>query len=151
MQPTPASTPKKRAATAETESDRELKAYIYQQLAELQPYLFADSQLAVSVQQVVSKKKDAAADLQDNLESNLESNEDPRPGDYVVRLTATLENPIERGKLTSEGHGASVYDAFRAAKSTMMEQLVQLQNATVDQADRDEEVRSYLDGSRTLH
>lgn len=127
-------------STPQVETDRELKAYICQQLVELQPYLVADSQMAVTVQQVVSKNGETAVK---------EENDDgtPRPGDYLVKLTTTVED----GKLMAEGHGGSVYDAFTEAKDEMVSLLSQLQNAVIDQADRDEEIESYLDGSRTIH
>ncbi len=136
MQPTAIPRP----ATPQTETDRELKAYIYQQLVELQPYLLADSQMAVTVQQVASENGGTAAERDPR-------GEPPPAGDYLVQLTMTVED----GKLTAEGQGESVYEAFGEAKNVMVNQLSQLQNAVIDQADRDQEIESYLDGSRTIH
>lgn len=129
-------------STPQAETDRELKAYIYQQLVELQPYLVTDSQMAVSVQQVVSKNGGNVAKFDPD-----DTHDSPQPGDYLVKLTTTVDD----GKLIAEGHGGNVYEAFGEAKTAMVSQLSQLQNAVIDQNDRDEEVDSYLDGSRTLH
>lgn len=171
MQPTTTSktktkSRKKPGATSQMETDRELKAYIYQQLVELQPYLVADSQMAVSVQQVMSAKNpapspaDLSADQTDGdansgasasaMDADMDDADNehsPQPGDYVVKLTTTLDE----GKLIAEGFSTNVYEAFISAKAVMVDQLAQLQNAIIDQSDRDEEVQSYLDGSRTLH
>src|SRR5687767_12183568 len=58
-------------STQTVETDRELKAYIYQQLVELQPYLIPDSQMAVSVHQV--------AGMIDDMERNVESDRETDP------------------------------------------------------------------------
>jgi ribosome-associated translation inhibitor RaiA len=127
-------------STHHVEADRELKAYIYQQLVELQPYLIADSQMAVTVQQIVPGKEEQPVAAPENDDT-------PQPGDYLVKLVTTIED----GKLTAEGIGDDVYDAFCAAKGAMVEQLSQLQNALMDPSEREEEIQSYLDGSRTIH
>ena len=126
-------------STPQTETDRELKAYIYQQLVDLQPYLVDDSQMSVTVQKIISNKGAASVEVIDKTK--------PQPGDFLV----TLATSIEDVKISSEGHGRSVFDAFAVAKGTMLLQLNELQNILADQSDRDEEIKSYLDGSRVIH
>ena len=140
-----------------TSDDLELKAYIYQQLADLQPYLIADSQMAVSVHQVSAVEEVNVNELDEEEQHEIELEElendeptetmQPEVGDYVVRLTTTLEG----GKLVAQGHGADVFEAFGVAKGAMVQQLSQLQNALMDQSERDTEIQSYLNGSKTLH
>jgi hypothetical protein len=136
--------------------DRELKAYIYQQLAELQPYLVADSQMAVSVHQVAAIDEIDPATLEEEERSSLEELLDdeeheekaqPEVGDYVVKLTTTLEG----GRLVAQGHGADVFEAFGVAKGAMVAQLSQLQNALMDSTERDVEIQNYLNGSKVVH
>jgi ribosome-associated translation inhibitor RaiA len=155
MQQTTA-TEKNRNQPEAASDDLDLKAYIYQQLADLQPYLIADSQMAVSVHQVsaVEEVDVNELDAEEQHEIELEEIEEeptedmqPEVGDYVVRLTTTLEG----GKLVAQGHGEDVFEAFGVAKGAMVQQLSQLQNALMDQSERDTEIQNYLNGSKTLH
>ncbi len=153
MQPTAMHNENQNQSTGE---DRELKAYIYQQLAELQPYLIEDSQMAVSVHQVAAIDEIDTSTLEEEERTSLEELLDdeeheeksqPEVGDYVVKLTTTLEG----GRLVSQGHGADVFVAFGVAKGAMVSQLSQLQNALMDSTERDSEIQNYLNGSKTVH
>jgi ribosome-associated translation inhibitor RaiA len=154
------------------ETDRDLKAYIYQQLVELQPYLSTDSQMAVTVQQVLPADALQAHPGQTNARAREQTHKQARektlaqtsgkggkkqrrqvklkkknPDIFVV----TLSTKIEGGRLKAEGHSSNVYEAFSEAKDIMMQQLSQIQNALIDSAAREEEIQSYLNGSRVLH
>ena len=153
MQTTPV---EKQTPVPEPSEDRELKAYIYQQLADLQPYLIADSQMAVSVHQVSAIEEIVADTLDDDELKAIENEEleedelnraQPEVGDYVVKLTTTLEG----GRLVAQGHAADVFEAFGVAKGAMVQQLSQLQNALMDSTERDVEIQNYLSGSKTIH
>ena len=153
MQTTPV---EKQTPAPEPSEDRELKAYIYQQLADLQPYLIADSQMAVSVHQVSAIEEVVADTLDDDELKAIENDEleedelhkaQPEVGDYVVKLTTTLEG----GRLVAQGHAADVFEAFGVAKGAMVQQLSQLQNALMDSTEREVEIQNYLSGSKTIH
>jgi len=146
MQPTVTRTHhSQRPERQETEADRELKAFIYQQLTELQPYLIADSQMAVTVQQVAHVP---AYELDQQEGPEIPDENALKVGSYVVKFVTTLE---DEHNLVAEGSSLNVYEAFESAKLAMMQQLTELQNALIDQAEREEEVESYLNGSRNLH
>lgn len=114
------------------EMDPELKAYIYQHLMDIQPYLLANAQVAVLVQRA------------DDDEVSQSENEDP---DYVVTLVATLNE----GRMEAEGQHGDIYEAFNKAKDAMIHQLAEIQNSMMDPAEREVEVRAALNGTYTLH
>lgn len=162
MQPTTMNTHTRTVEQPVSSEDRELKAYIYQQLTDLQPYLIADSQMAVSVHQVsgvqevdprnlsdddIMEMELDRASMDDDVDDEDENRRQPEVGDYVVKLTTTLEG----GQLVSQGCGADVFEAFGEAKGAMLSQLTQLQNALLDGNEREVEIQNYLNGSKTLH
>lgn len=108
------------------ENDREFKAYIYQQLVDLQPYLTSDSQVAVMVQQ------------------------DPEQEDED-ELTLTLVATWGEYRLEAEGTDTDLYSAFSIAKRKMIEQLDEWFNMAVDTSERDAQIQGYLDGSAMIH
>ena len=113
------------------EMDPELKAYIYQHLMDIQPYLLANAQVAVLVQRA---------------EDELSQSENDEP-DHVVTLVATLNE----GRMEAEGQDADIYEAFNKAKEAMIHQLAEIQNSMMDPAEREVEVRAALNGTYTLH
>ncbi len=112
------------------EMDPELKAYIYQHLMDIQPYLLANAQVAVLV---------TRADDESQIENDGQ--------DYLVTLVATLNE----GRMEAEGQHEDIYEAFNKAKVTMIHQLAEIQNSMIDPAEREVEVRAALDGTYTLH
>lgn len=113
------------------EKDLEVKAYIYQQLVELQPYLLADSQVAVGIEEVRvatpgSKRKKV---------------------EYLVTLTAS----IDEGEMEVEGQGADFYQAFAIAKDRMVHELAEIQDSLTDAGEREMIVRSAMNGGLTIH
>lgn len=113
------------------EMDPELKAYIYQHLMDIQPYLLANAQVAVLVQR-------AEAD---------DSHSEDEETDFLVTLVATLNE----GRMEAEGQHGDIYEAFNKAKETMIHQLAEIQNSMMDPAEREVEVRAALNGTYTLH
>lgn len=105
------------------EMDPELKAYIYQHLMDMQPYLLANAQVAV----LVTRAEDDES--------------------HLVTLVATLNE----GRMEAEGQHEDIYEAFNKAKVTMIHQLAEIQNSMIDPAEREVEVRAALDGTYTLH
>lgn len=113
------------------EMDPELKAYIYQHLMDIQPYLLANAQVAVLVQKAEGDVSEA-------------ENDEP---DYLVTLVATLNE----GRMEAEGQHGDIYEAFNKAKEVMIHQLAEIQNSLMDPAEREVEVRAALNGTYTLH
>ncbi len=113
------------------EMDPELKAYIYQHLMDIQPYLLANAQVAV----LVTRPEDDEADAE---------TDEP---DYLVTLVAT----VDEGRMEAEGQHGDIYEAFNKAKETMIHQLAEIQNSMMDPAEREVEVRAALNGTYTLH
>jgi ribosomal subunit interface protein len=108
-------------------TDRELKAYIYQQLMDIQPYLVTNSQVAVTV--------------------SLKNKNSKKKKQFLVTLNAKIEN----GEMAAEGQDGDVYQAFGKAKELMMLQLAELQNSLMDPAERELEVQTALAGGYTIH
>lgn len=113
------------------EMDPELKAYIYQHLMDIQPYLLANAQVAVLVQRAEGET------------SQIENDEQ----DFLVTLVATLNE----GRMEAEGQHEDIYEAFNKAKESMIHQLAEIQNSMMDPAEREVEVRAALNGTYTLH
>lgn len=118
-------------ANTSHEMDPELKAYIYQHLMDIQPYLVANAQVAVLVQRA-----------EDEI-SHSENEEQ----DYLVTLVATLNE----GRMEAEGQDQNIYEAFNKAKEAMIHQLSEIQNSMMDPAEREVEVSAALNGTYTLH
>jgi ribosome-associated translation inhibitor RaiA len=128
------------------ETDRELKAYIYQQLVDIQPFLVADSQVAVMVHQVPAEQ-DETLKNSDQTPPQKKSKKAARAQDFVVTLIATTED----GRLESEGQALDIYEAFSKAKNQMQIQLEEWQNAQMDPLDREVAIQSVLNGSQLIH
>jgi ribosome-associated translation inhibitor RaiA len=115
-------------AVKSIENDREFKAFIYQHLVELQPYLAPESQVAVLIQ--------------------LEQDEDA-PDDNAI--TMTLVATLGEYKLEAEGRHTDMYEAFILAKENMLAQLEEYFNLAIDTTEREAQIRSMLEGNQTLH
>lgn len=111
------------------ENDRELKAHIYQQLVDLQPYLSPEAQIAVLLHQ----------------EDEEWGSEDER--EHTLTLVATLGE----FRLESEGRNADIYEAFAIAKRKMVEQLDEWHSNVVDSSERDAQIQSVIEGRHMIH
>lgn len=112
------------------ENDPELKAFIYQHLVDLQPYLAAESQIAVLVPQAVLT--DFALDEDE---------------DESLSLVATLGDY----RLEAEGHGEDLYEAFLDAKKKMLTQLEDWYLSAIDSSERDNEIQAVIEGRYLVH
>ncbi|MES2963133.1 MAG: hypothetical protein V4760_04525 [Bdellovibrionota bacterium] len=126
MEDLKASTPLEESAVS-IENDRELKAHIYQNLVDLQPFLAPESQIAVLVQ--------------------LESDEDGSNVEHVLTLVATLGD----FRMESEGRDGDIYEAFAEAKDKMLDQLEAWFADSVDTSERDAEIQSVIEGRHMIH
>ncbi len=113
------------------ENDREFKAHIYQQLVELQPYLSAESQVAVLVQ--------------------LEQGEDYETGEESTEYTLSLVATVGEYKIEAEGKDNDLYEALGHAKRKMIDQLEEVYSTAIDSSERDEQIQTLLQGGYTLH
>jgi ribosome-associated translation inhibitor RaiA len=100
----------------DTETERELKAHIYQQLVELRPLLAPDSQIVV----VIQTKSDQEHAFNFTLVTTL--------GDY---------------RLESEGDSSDMYEAFTIAKQQMLQLLDELLESG-DNSERDQWIQSFM-------
>ncbi|RYF45790.1 MAG: hypothetical protein EOO38_15390 [Cytophagaceae bacterium] len=112
------------------ENDREFKAYIYQQLVDLQPFLEPESQISVLVQ------------IEQDPEETSESG---------TTIALTLVASIEDYKIEAEGRSADMYEAFSYAKQGMMVELEEYHNASIDTNVRNAEIQTLLAGGYTIH
>ena len=101
--------------------NRELNAYIYQQLLEVQPFLSPNTQIAVTVQQ--------------------------KKSEFAVTLAAK----IATGILKVIGSDDDVYHAVRIAKAQMIDYLAELQDAFTDSHERESQITAMMNGSQNLH
>lgn len=109
------------------ENDPELKAYIYQQLVDLQPFLTPESQVAVLV--------------------GHEESEDGAREEHALTLVATLGEY----RLEATAQSEDIYEAFMSAKSKMLLQLEELYASSVDTTDRDNEIQAVIEGRYLIH
>ena len=108
------------------ENDAELKAYIYQHLVDLQPYLEPASQVAVLV--------------------NRDEDENGMP-EHVLTLVATLGGY----RLEAEGQNEDIYEAFNVAKCKMLRHLEEWHADSIDSNVRDSEIRAMVEGRHFVH
>ncbi len=108
------------------ENDPELKAYIYQNLVDLQPFLAPESQVAVLVGQ--------------------DEDEDGK-FEHSLTLVATLGDY----RLEAEGQNEDIYEAFLMAKRKMLHQLEDWYVSSIDNSERDNEIQAVLEGRHMIH
>ncbi len=109
------------------ENDPELKAYIYQHLVDLEPYLAPESQVAVLVGQ--------------------ETSEDGDTQEHALTLVATLGDY----RIEAEGQDVDIYKAFIAAKQKMLSQLEDWYATSMDHNERDNEIQAVIEGRYLIH
>ena len=109
------------------ENDPELKAFIYQHLVELQPFLAPESQISVLVGQNLGV--------------------DGGVSEHALTLVATLGEY----RLEAEGQDEDVYEAFILAKRRMLVQLEDWFAASVDTNERDKEIQAVIEGRHLVH
>lgn len=115
-----------------SETDPELKAFIYQHLIDLQPYLAPESQISVLVQ----------ADSEDTFE--------PEDG-MVEEQSLTLVATLGEYRIEAEGHAVDIYDAFLDAKGKMLAQLEEMYLTSIDSSERDNEIQAVIENRHLIH
>lgn len=122
-------TPRSKSDKSEhaVENDPELKAFIYQHLVELQPFLAPESQISVLVGQNLGV--------------------DGGVSEHALTLVATLGEY----RLEAEGQDEDVYEAFILAKRRMLVQLEDWYASSVDTNERDKEIQAVIEGRHLVH
>lgn len=108
-----------------SEETLEARAFIYQQLQDIEHLLPDQAQIAVSIQQV----------WKTNNETRV-----PEPPRYRVKLSFDLEN----GKVVASGLDEDVYESALEAKEEMTLKLEAIHEHTNSSRERDLEVRNLL-------
>lgn len=110
-------------------SDPEVKAHIYQQLTEFEPYLLPGSHIAVLIK--------------DKKEATTQKN----------RVIVTFSLSAEGGQIHGKGAAADVYEAAKIAKDDILQQFDSIQNQLVSAQDREVEINEIMTNptGHTLH
>ncbi len=110
-------------------SDPEVKAHIYQQLTEFEPYLLPGSHIAV----LIRDRKEATN----------------RKKGVVVTFSLSAEG----GQIHGKGAAADVYEAAKIAKDDILKQFDSIQNQLVSAQDREVEINEIMTNptGQTLH
>lgn len=131
--------PKKSAPLMKNKTvDRELQAYIYQQVSEIEPYLVPNTQVAVVVQSVEEAAKPA-----DEVAAQKTKPATPK---ILVKLVAS----IAAGKIEAEGIDNDIYQAISNAKTYLLYQIEAISNSE-DSEERDMKVRNLINGNYLIH
>lgn len=109
-------------------SDPEVKAHIYQQLTEFEPYLLPGSHIAVLIK-----------DRNETAKKN--------------RVVVTFSLSAEGGQIHGKGAAADVYEAAKIAKNDILKQFDSIQNQLVSAQDREVEINEIMTNptGQTLH
>ncbi len=99
------------------ETDLEVKAFIYQQINDLTPYLTADSTVMVIARDPDEAYKDDTHVIFDD-----ESKNEP----FKFRIAIILKE--SESSLEAEGFGDDIYDAIRYAKEALSVRLSEIQD-----------------------
>lgn len=112
------------------ETDPEVKSFIYQELAELNPY--------VSPQTVIMV---IARDPKEPLEIDDDNYELAQAEKYAHRIAIVLEE--DGASIEAESFNNDIFDAIRTAKSILISRLAELQEEAETPNERAELINSY--------
>ncbi len=115
--------------TVETATaDPELKAHIYQQLTEFEPYLLPGSHVTVSINNKQSKSKQKRK-----------------------KFTVTFSLAAEGSKITGKGSSDNVFQAAINAKNTLLRKFDNIQDEVISPLERESEINEIVKGNSVLH
>lgn len=118
--------------------ESEIKAYIYQQLSELEDFLTKDSKI-----EVVSKNASKVI-------KKLVRNEEVAP-DFKAKFCYEISVEEEGNRINSYGLSNDKYSAIKIAKDKMLGHLISIQNEVISTSDHLNEINQVLSGSNILH
>jgi ribosomal subunit interface protein len=115
------------------EQSPEIKAYVYQQIAELEGFVTPQTTVAVVARDPLK--------LAIQLETDGTPIEREKLG-QMYRIGIVLKE--EDAKIQAEGLHEDIYEAIRIAKDKLLQQLVEIQDSVVSQSDRQEQINFAL-------
>jgi ribosome-associated translation inhibitor RaiA len=111
----------------------EVKAYVYQQLAEFEAYVTPETVVAV----VARDPRKLAIQLETDGKDV-----DPSKLSQMYRIAIILKE--DDTKIQGEGLHEDIYEAIRIAKERLLEKLIAIHNEVISQSDRQEQINFAL-------
>lgn len=115
------------------EDSPEVKSYVYQQIAEFQPYVTPQTVVAVIL------KDPTKLALQYEAEGK---SFEPQELKSLYRISISLKE--DKAKITAEGVDKDIFVAIRIAKSILLKKLLAIQDSLVTQQERNMEIHHAL-------
>jgi len=109
------------------ETEPELKAHIFQLVAEIEPYLLPGSHVAVFI--------------------------NSKPSNEGEQFSITLSLTSDGARIEAKGFSENVFDAATEAKNALMRKFDSIQDSVVNPQERENEIKSIVKnkGSHILH
>lgn len=115
------------------EESPEVKAFIYQQIVEFEPYVTPSTKIAVVAKDPMKLNSQIDAE-----EQGISAEELSR----MYRISITLFE--EETQINAEGLHADIFEAIRSAKDKLIKQLIEIQESVVSTQDRQEQINFAL-------
>lgn len=121
------------------DQSNEVKAYVYQQIAEFEAYVTPETVVAV----VARDPRKLALQLETEGKAI-----EPTKLSQMYRIAIVLKE--DDTKIEGEGLHEDIYEAIRLAKEELLQKLVAIHNEVVSQSDRQEQINFALSNTQ-LH
>lgn len=115
------------------DQNNEVKAYVYQQLADFEPFVTPETIVAV----VARDPRKLALQLETDGHDI-----DPLKLRDMYRIAIVLKE--DDTKIQAEGLHEDIFEAIRIAKETLLKKLVEIHDTVVSQSDRQEQINFAL-------
>jgi ribosome-associated translation inhibitor RaiA len=115
------------------EDSPEVKSYVYQQIAEFQPYVTPQTIVAVILKDPTKLALQYEAEGKEFEMKDLKS---------LYRISISLKEG--KAKITAEGVDKDIFVAIRIAKDILLKKLVAIQDSVVTQQERNMEIHHAL-------
>ena len=112
------------------EPSPEVKAFIFQQIQDLEPLLHEAGTLGVFIEKTEHREPNGSIDEK-----------------FLIRLVVSSEGT----KFEARGESANIFEACLEAKTSLKKNLAPFLNAVLTNADREELVNYYTHGGRQVH
>lgn len=120
------------------ERESEIKAYIYQQVSELEDFLTKDTKIEVIERN--SSKVIKKLIKREELESGFKAN-------FCYEISIEEEG----SRLNSYGLADDEFEAIKIAKDKMLNHLIMIQNEAISTSDHLNEINDVISGNNILH
>jgi ribosome-associated translation inhibitor RaiA len=115
------------------DQNNEVKAYVYQQIADFEAFVTPETVVAV----VARDPRKLALQLETDGHAI-----EPEKLKQMFRIAIVLTE--QDTKIQAEGLHEDIFEAIRIAKDTLMQKLVEIQDSVVSQSDRQEQINFVL-------